>query len=139
MNESESQAARGPRHTAPSPSAGRVAEDRAEGVDRRPPEARPAANSASGGRGAGLQAAAPAPPPLLLASHAPRRRHAPPHSPRAPSPPPHTSITARLRRSPAPGQQSSTDPGGPEARCCLRSQRPLAELRAPLPGSAPPA
>lgn len=75
------------------------------------------------------RAAASVPPPLLLASHAPRRRHAPP---------PHTSITARLRRSPAPAQQSSADPGGPEARCCLRLPRRSQSGGRPFPGQRRP-
>ncbi|KAM4869374.1 uncharacterized protein LOC144250331 [Urocitellus parryii] len=64
----------------------------------------------NGARSCG-RAATPAPPPLLV-SHAPRRRHAPPHIPRAPPLSLHTSITARLHRSPAPAGQSGASLGG---------------------------
>lgn len=117
-------------HAAPGtlrPAPGRAEQRRTGLKDRRALIPRPEQGNRPRSR---RRAAAPVPLPLLLASHAPRRRHAPP---------PHTSITARLRRSPAPAQQSSADPGGPEARCCLRLHRPLAERRAPVPGSAPPA
>lgn len=141
MNESESQAPRCPGHPAPSSWAGREVEDEAEvSTGVRPSPGRrliPRRGQESGARSPG-RAAAPAPPPLLLAPHAPRRRLAPPSSARAP-PPPHTSITARLRRPPAPARQRSGDSGGPEARRCLCLHRSVSERRAPLPGSAPPA
>lgn len=141
MNESESQAPRCPRHPAPSSWAGKEVEDVAEvSLGARPSPGRrliPRRGQESGIRSRG-RAAAPAPPPLLLAPHAPRRRLEPPYSPRAP-PPPHTSITARLRRPPAPAPQRSGDPGGPGARRCLCLHRTVSEGRAPLLGSAPPA
>lgn len=87
-----------------------AAENRAGKVNGGRPEPRRVANPASGTRS--CRAAAPAPPPLLLAVHAPCRRHTLPHSPWAPPPPPHTSITARLRGPPAPTRQSSAGPGG---------------------------
>lgn len=140
MNESESQAPRCPRHPAPSSGAGRAVEDGAEGSAGAHPSRGgrliPRRGQGSGAR-SHRRAAGPAPTPLrpALTLRAAATRRLPVRGPAAsshfhhrPPPPASSSRSAEQRR-----------PGGPEARRCLRLHRTLAERRAPLPRSAPPA
>lgn len=135
MNESESQAPRCPRHPLSAPG-------RAERRRWTELKSRRAANPASGAGKRGSKpresrcSSAPTRAPRLSRSAPPPRAAS--QSP-GPPPPPHTSIT----RPPPPASSSRSAeqrrPRRPEARRCLRLHRQLAERRAQLPGSAPPA